>query len=545
MVDPAHPFPFISGLSLNLAVTLVDPEEGVSMFARVKVLPLLPRFFNVGQYRYVPIEDVIAAHLSQLFGGMDIVETYVFRVTRVRELEVDEDVTENLLQAMERELVKRRFEPAVRLEVEQDMSEDVVCRLAKELSVDENAINRLPWPLDLTGLNTIADLQISALRYPPFVPNTKAVPTDAPIFDTLDERDVLVHHPYDSFTTTVQRLVEEAAADPRVLAIKQTLYRTSGQSPIVDALIDAAEAGKQVVVVVEIKARFDEKANITWARKLEEAGCHVVYGFVGWKTHAKLMLIVRQAPDGTCGATATSAPATTTRRRPASTRTSVCSPPTRRSARTSPTCSTTSPGTAGRSTTAACSSPPRRCAGIVSRIDAQAELARAGQPAKIAFKCNALVDEAVIDALYRASQAGVRSTCGSAACARSSRACPACRDDPGPQRARPVPRALADLRLRDRRPRPGSAQRGLPRQRRHDAQEPGSTGGVPGAGGRPGTLRKLRELIAMGMDDGTASWWLDGDGNWTRHARDVDGAPLTDVQEFLIMDKSRGRLADG
>ena len=166
MVDPAHPFPFISGLSLNLAVTLVDPEEGVSMFARVKVPPLLPRFFNVGQYRYVPIEDVIAAHLDQLFGGMDIVETYVFRVTRVRELEVDEDVTENLLQAMERELVKRRFEPAVRLEVEQDMSDDVVCRLAKELAVDENAINRLPWPLDLTGLNAIADLQISRAQVP-------------------------------------------------------------------------------------------------------------------------------------------------------------------------------------------------------------------------------------------------------------------------------------------------------------------------------------------------------------------------------------------
>src|SRR6202041_787912 len=156
VVDPAHPFPFISGLALNLAVPLVDPEEGVSMFARVKVPPLLPRFFNVGQYRYVPIEDVIAAHLGQLFGGMDIVETYVFRVTRVRELEVDEDVTENLLQAMERELVKRRFEPAVRLEVEQDMSEDVLIRLARELPVDANAISKVPGPLDLTGLNPLA-----------------------------------------------------------------------------------------------------------------------------------------------------------------------------------------------------------------------------------------------------------------------------------------------------------------------------------------------------------------------------------------------------
>src|SRR5215469_1808000 len=296
VVDPAHPFPFISGLSLNLAVTLAEPGTGATMFARVKVPPLLSRFLQANQYRYVPIEDVIAAHLDQLFGGMDIIEHYVFRVTRVRELEVDEDVTENLLQAMERELLKRRFEPAVRLEVEQDMSDDVLWRLARELSVDENAVYRLPGPLDLTGLNAIADLPLPEQRFPQFVPNAKAVPTDISIFAALDERDILVHHPYDSFTTTVQRLVEEAAADPRVLAIKQTVYRTSGESPIVDALIDAAEAGKQVVVVVELKARFDERANIAWARKLEEAGCHVVYGFVGMKTHAKLMLIVRQQP---------------------------------------------------------------------------------------------------------------------------------------------------------------------------------------------------------------------------------------------------------
>ncbi|MDX6342859.1 MAG: polyphosphate kinase, partial [Trebonia sp.] len=223
VVDPAHPFPFISGLSLNLAVTLTDPVNGLTLFARVKVPPSLPRFLNVNRYRYVPIEDVIAAHLNQLFGGMDIIEHYVFRVTRVRELEVDEDVTENLLQAMERELVKRRFEPAVRLEVEQDMSDDVLIRLARELAVDANAISKVPGPLDLTGLNAIADLSIAELRYPSFVPNAKAVPTDASIFTALDERDILVHHPYDSFTTTVQRLVEEAAADPRVLAIKQTL----------------------------------------------------------------------------------------------------------------------------------------------------------------------------------------------------------------------------------------------------------------------------------------------------------------------------------
>jgi polyphosphate kinase len=547
VVDPAHPFPFISGLSLNLAVTLVDPEEGVSMFARVKVPPLLPRFFNVGQYRYVPIEDVIAAHLGQLFGGMDIVETYVFRVTRVRELEVDEDVTENLLQAMERELVKRRFEPAVRLEVEQDMSDDVVCRLAKELTVDENAINRLPWPLDLTGLNAIADLPIAALKYPPFVPNTKAVPTDASIFDTLDERDVLVHHPYDSFTTTVQRLVEEAAADPRVLAIKQTLYRTSGQSPIVDALIDAAEAGKQVVVVVEIKARFDEKANIIWARKLEEAGCHVVYGFVGWKTHSKVMLIVRQAPDGSL-------------RRYCHIGTGNYHPTTARLYEDFGLL--TADPTVGEDVTDLFNhltgysrkidyrrllvAPEALRTGIVSRIDAQAELARAGKPAWIAFKSNAIVDEAVIDALYRASQAGVdidlwiRGMCalkpgvpGLSETIRvrsvlgrfleHSRIYAFGTGDPDPEARSEIFLGSADMMHRNL-------------DRRVESLV---------LVGDPMHSAKLRELIAMGMDDGTSSWWLDGDGTWTRHARDVDGAPLTDVQEFLIMDKSRGRLIDG
>jgi len=555
VVDPAHPFPFISGLSLNLAVTLVDPTAGISMFARVKVPPSLPRFVNVGQYRYVPIEDVIAAHLDQLFGGMDIVERYVFRITRVRELEVDEDVTENLLQAMERELLKRRFEPAVRLEVEQDMSQDVLRRLARELSVDENAVYRLPGPLDLTGLNEIADLPVGDLKYPTFVPNPKAVPTDTSIFNTLDERDILVHHPYDSFTTTVQRLVEEAAADPRVLAIKQTLYRTSGESPIVDALIDAAEAGKQVVVVVEIKARFDERANITWARKLEEAGCHVVYGFVGMKTHAKLMLIVRQAPDGTL-------------RRYCHIGTGNYHPTTARLYEDFGLL--TSDSTVGEDVTDLFNhltgysrlvgyrrllvAPDSLRAGIVQRIDRQANRALAGEPARISFKCNALVDEMVIDALYRASQAGVpvdiwvRGMCALT---------------PG------VPGLSETVRVRS------VLGRFLEHSRIY-AFGTGDSGPGPASGedlaagdeiwlgsadmmhrnldrrveslvrvSDPAHCTKLRELIALGMDDGTSSWWLDRDGNWTRHARDEAGAPLYDVQESLIMDRARGRLTDG
>jgi polyphosphate kinase len=297
-VDPAHPFPFISGLTLSLAVTIADPDSGQTIFARVKVPPLLPRFLSVAPNRFVPLEDVIAAHLDQLFVGLDILEHHVFRVTRISDLEIDEDVTENLLQSLERELMRRRFEPAVRLEVAESISDDVLERLETELDVDHRAVYRVPGLLDLSGLSAIADLDMRQLKYPTFVPSETALPHDVSVFSTLNDHDVLVHHPYDSFTASVQRLIVSAAADPRVLAIKQTLYRTSGDSEIVDALIDAAEAGKQVVVVVEIKARGDERANIGWARKLEEAGCHVVYGFVGLKTHCKMALVVREESDG-------------------------------------------------------------------------------------------------------------------------------------------------------------------------------------------------------------------------------------------------------
>ncbi len=549
VVDPSHPFPFISGLSLNLAVTLTDPATGTEMFARVKVPPSLPRFWNVSGYRYVPIEDVIAAHLNQLFVGMDIDQAYVFRVTRVRELEVDEDVTENLLQAMERELIKRRFEPAVRLEVEQDMSREVLRRLARELSVDDDAVYRLPGPLDLAGLNAIADLPMAELRYPQFVPNARAVPTDVSIFTALDERDILVHHPYDSFTTTTQRLVEEAAADPQVLAIKQTLYRTSGQSPIVDALIDAAEAGKQVVVVVEIQARFDERANIAWARKLEEAGCHVVYGFVGMKTHAKLMLIVRQQPDGTlrryCHIGTGNYHSTTARlyedfglltadHEVGEDVTDLFNHLTGYSRKSG-----------YRRLLVA---PEALRAGIVGRIGRQAARARAGKPAKIVFKCNALVDEIVIDALYRAAQAGVpvdiwvRGMCALR---------------PG------VPGLSANIKVRS------ILGRFLEHSRIYafGTGEPDPSpqpGEDPDAGNEvylgsadmmhrnldrrveslvlvtdPAHCATLRRLLALGTDDGTSSWWLGADGTWTRHARDADGVPLLDVQESLITDKRR------
>jgi polyphosphate kinase len=546
VVDPAHPFPFISGLSLNLAVTLADPDTGTELFARVKVPPNLPRFLNVAGRRYVPIEDVIAAHMSQLFGGLDILDARVFRVTRVRELEVDEDVTENLLQAMERELVKRRFDPAVRLEVEDSMEDDLLCRLVKELGVDEQAVFKVPGPLDLSGLHAIADLPIGELRYPAFVPATRALPTDPSVFATLKERDVLVHHPYDSFTTTVERLIEEAAADPRVLAIKQTLYRTSGSSPIVDALVDAAEAGKQVVVVVEIQARFDERANIAWARKLEEAGCHVVYGFLGKKTHAKLMLIVREEPDGSL-------------RRFCHIGTGNYHPTTARSYEdfglltADPSVGEDVGDLFNHLTGYARKSGYRRLlvapeelrAGIVRRIGRQAARARAGEPAKIAFKCNALTDEVVIDALYRASQAGVpvdiwvRSMCAL---------------KPG------VPGLSETIRVRS------VLGRFLEHSRIYAFGSGEGDGdqddevwmGSPDMMHRNldrrvetlvrvtdrGQRTRLRELIALGTDDATSSWHLDGGGAWTRHSRDSAGRPLRDVHETLIREKSRGRTAD-
>jgi polyphosphate kinase len=542
VVDPAHPFPFISGLSLNLAVMIADPRTEATVFARVKVPPLLPRFLAVAENRFVPIEDVIAAHLTDLFGDVEVLEHHVFRVTRIRDLEVDEDLAENLLQAMERELVRRRFEPAVRLEVEDTMSADVLDRLVTELEVDARAVYRVPGPLDLSGLSAIADLNIGELRYPPFVPASLELPQEGGIFSAIAERDILVQHPYDSFAASVERLIEEAAEDPRVLAIKHTLYRTSGKSPIVDALIEAAEAGKQVVVVVEIKARFDERANITWARKLEEAGCHVVYGIVGLKTHAKMAMIVREEADGTL-------------RRYCHLGTGNYHPTTARVYEDFGLL--TADPEVGEDVTALFNhltgysrlgnyrrllvAPLNLRKGIVARIDRQAERARAGRPARIAFKCNALVDEAVIDALYRASQAGVpvdlwvRSICA----------------------LRPGIPGLSDhIRVRS------VVGRFLEHSRIFafgDGADEDSEVWIGSSDmmhrnldrrveilvrvADPGHGRRLRSLLALGMHEGTSSWWLKPGGYWTRHSRDEIGRPLRDIQETLIRER-RARPAE-
>jgi polyphosphate kinase len=415
-VDPSHPFPYISGLSLNLAVLVRDPDEQIQRFARVKVPNNVPRFVMVShsadEVEFLPLEDLIAAHLSMLFPGMDVVEHHLFRVTRNADFEVEEDRDEDLLQALERELMRRRFGPAVRLEVEDDIDDEVVELLVEEIDVDPDDVLRVPGLLDLSALWQVYDVDRPALRDRPFVPATAPRFADGEtpksVFATLRDGDVLVHHPYESFATSTQRFIEQAAADPRVLAIKQTLYRTSGDSPIVDALIDAAEAGKQVVALVEIKARFDEQANIKWARALERAGCHVVYGFVGLKTHAKTALVVRQEGSQI--------------RRYAHIGTGNYNPRTARlyedlglfTADDDICADLTdlfnvltgySRQTEYRSLLVA---PQGVRAGLIERIEREIEHAQAGRDAHLRFKTNHLVDEQTIDALYRASLAGVR-----------------------------------------------------------------------------------------------------------------------------------------
>ena len=423
-VDPAHPFPFVSGLSLNLAVTVRQPEDGAQHFARVKVPNNVDRFVELergggaegseGQtvVRYLPLEELIAAFLPVLFPGMDIVEHHAFRITRNADYEVEEDRDEDLLQALERELARRRFGSPVRLEIADDMTESMLELLLRELDVNPGDVIEVPGLLDLSSLWQIYGLDRPALKDPAFVPDTHPAfadrETPRSIFATLREGDVLVHHPYDSFSTSVQRFIEQAAADPNVLAIKQTLYRTSGDSPIVRALINAADSGKQVVAMVEIKARFDEQANIRWARELEQAGVHVVYGYVGLKTHCKTCLVVRREGSairrychiGTGnynGKTArlyedvgllTAAPdigadltdlfnSLTGYSRKVAYRNLLVAP---HSIRT----------------------------GIIERVEREVAAHREGGGGRIRLKMNALVDEQVIDALYRASQAGVR-----------------------------------------------------------------------------------------------------------------------------------------
>jgi polyphosphate kinase len=548
-VDPAHPFPYISGLSLNLAVLLVNPKTSVEHFARVKVPHLLPRFVQIQSReptpahpftaRFVALEDIIAAHLELLFPGMQVSEHFTFRVTRNEDLEVEEDDVENLLAALEKELTRRRFGPPVRLEVADDMDDHVLNLLGRELGVEPGEVYRLPAPLDLRGLDLVADLERSELRFPAFVPRTH--PDLAPVesshagdvLASIRVKDILLQHPYDSFSTSVQAFIEQAAADPKVLAIKQTLYRTSGDSPIVDALVDAAEAGKQVLAVVEIKARFDEQANISWARQLEHAGVHVVYGVVGLKTHAKLSLVVRQEADGL--------------RRYCHVGTGNYNPKTARLYEDLGllTCDpqvgedltrlfNQLSGWAPRSRFKRLLVAPRSVRwGLIDHIDAEIENAREGIAGYVGFKLNSIVDDQLIDALYRASRAGVkvdlwvRGICA----------------------LRPGVEGLSEnIRVRSI----------LGRFLEHSRVFVFGGGGDPivfiGSADMmhrnldrrvealvrltdPRHISDMKSLMSLGMSDDVSSWHLSGDGTWTRHCQDADGKELLELQSTLI-DKS-------
>ena len=416
-VDPAHPFPYISGLSLNLAVIVKRPENSEELFARVKVPASLPRFIetkNSTASRFIAIEKLIIANLHELFPGMNIEDYYTFRLTRNADLELEEEESENLLESMEQELLRRKFGPPVRLEVDVDIKPNLLQRLKVELEVTDEEITRYQEPLDLTGLNLISDLDRPELKFAPF---RNQVPIDfrdledgvaEEFFTAIKRREILLHHPYESFSASVVKFLQYAASDPQVLAIKQTLYRTSGDSPIVNALIEAAENGKQVLAVIEIRARFDELANVKWARKLEEAGVHVVYGLVGFKTHSKLSLVVREEPTGI--------------RRYCHVGTGNYNPKTARLYEDLGLFSADQvlgedlnrlfnqlSGFAPQSEFNRLMVAPRGIrAKLLEKIEREIDFAKAGKTGLIRMKLNAILDEEFVEALYKASQAGVK-----------------------------------------------------------------------------------------------------------------------------------------
>ena len=415
-VDPSHPFPYISGLSLNLAVLVKQPETNEELFARVKVPASLPRFIETAEFastRFIPLEKVIIANLHQLFPGMEIEDYYTFRITRNADLELEEDESDNLLESMEQELLRRKFGPPVRLEVASDIGSELLNRLKVELSIREEDISRYKEPLDLTGLNRIADLDRPELKFVPFrnqvAREFREVDPDSneEFFAAIRRNEILLHHPYDSFNSSVVRFLEAAATDPNVLAIKQTLYRTSGDSPIVNALIEAAEAGKQVLAVIEIRARFDEQANVRWARKLEDVGVHVVYGLVGFKTHAKLSLVVREEGN--------------TVRRYSHVGTGNYNPKTARMYEDLGILSADDQlgedlnklfnqlsGFAPQYSYNRLLVAPRTIrSGLLEKINREIENKKTGKHAFIRLKLNSLLDEEFVEALYRASIAGV------------------------------------------------------------------------------------------------------------------------------------------
>ena len=560
-VDPAHPFPYISGGSINLAVIVENPASGKSHFARVKIPGNLPRLVPVDdmtdeeskdeRYGFIAMEKLIAAHLESLFPGMIIKEARSFRVTRNEDIDVEEDDAENLLNAMEKELLRRRFGPPIRLEITDTTSPFLSQLLADQLGVNPEEVYRLPAPLDFTVLFELQSLDRPDLKNRPFIPTTNRQIAEVEssraqdIFAAIRERDILLHHPYDSFSTSVQAFLAQAAADPRVLAIKQTLYRTSSNSPIIDALIDAAHAGKQVLALVEIKARFDEDANIAWARKLERAGVHVVYGIVGLKTHCKLIEVVRQEQDGL--------------KRYCHVGTGNYNPKTAR-LYTDLGLLTCDPvvgqdltrlfnqlsGYAPKSSFHRLLVAPRTVrTGLIQRIRREEDAAKAGKEAWIKIKVNSLVDEKTIDALYRASQAGVKiDIVERGICAlkpgvpgmsdnirvrsilgrflEHSRIYAFCNSDgpqigEGPISGPEVWIGSADLMHRNL-------------DRRVEALVRVTA---------PEQIDELIRYVDLQMSDSTASWHMQPDGTYIHHSRDDEGRPLVDSQEYLIRKHQR------
>ena len=560
-VDPAHPFPYISGGSINLAVLVENPASGKSHFARVKIPGNLNRLVPVDdmtdddatnvRYGFITMENLIIAHLESLFPGMIIKEARSFRVTRNEDIDVEEDDAENLLNAMEKELLRRRFGPPIRLEISDETSPFLSQLLADQLRVSADEVYRLPAPLDATVLFELGGIDRPDLKYRSFVPTTNRQIAEVEssraqdIFAAIRERDILLHHPYDSFSTSVQAFLAQAAADPKVLAIKQTLYRTSSNSPIIDALIDAAHAGKQVLALVEIKARFDEDANIAWARKLERAGVHVVYGIVGLKTHCKLSLVVRQEADGL--------------RRYCHVGTGNYHPKTAR-IYTDLGLLTCDPvvgqdmtrlfnqlsGYAPKSSFHRLLVAPRTVrSGLIQRIRREEDAARAGKEAWIKIKVNSIVDEKTIDALYRASQAGVKIDIVERGI---------CALKPG------VPGLSENIRVRS------ILGRFLEHSRIYAfANSDGpQIGEGPAAGPEvwigsadlmhrnldrrvealvritaPEQIDELIKYVDLQMADSTTSWHMAADGTYVRHAKDEEGRPLVDSQEYLIKKHTR------
>ena len=417
VVDPSHPFPYISGLSLNIGINIESSEDQDISFARVKIPTNLPRFIRTSdqsKIRFVLIDELIAEHLSELFPGVTLKDHFFFRVTRNQDLDLDEDETDDILETMEKELTRRRFGPPVRLEVDKVIHPEVLNELMDELKIEPIDVLKYDSPLDLRSLNQIADLDFPELKYAPFrsetAPELRDVDLDSSdsFFTALRKGEILLHHPYQSFTTSVVNFLENAARDPHVLAIKQTLYRTSGDSPIVQALIEAAEAGKQVLAVIEIRARFDEMANVRWARKLEEVGVHVVYGLMGLKTHAKLSLVVREEGD--------------TLRRYCHVGTGNYNPKTARfyddlgilsaDPVLGEDLSRLFNELSGYSTKHDYSrllvAPHSMRKGLIARIKRETRHHLDGKPAWIRFKLNSLLDEEIIDHLYEAADAGVK-----------------------------------------------------------------------------------------------------------------------------------------